>query len=64
LDALKQATNSITMVEEVMKVCLAYFQEIAPPTNIYMYPDLEPLLSWHPTKSEFEYLMISELSDF
>jgi len=45
LDALKQAMNSTTMVEEAMKVCLVDFQEITFPTNINMYPDVERLLS-------------------
>ena len=45
LDASKQAMNSATMVEEAMRVYLADFQEIAPPTSINMYPDVERLLS-------------------
>jgi len=54
LDASKQATNSVTMVEEATRVYLADFQEIAPPTKIYMYPNVEHLLSFHSAKSESE----------
>jgi len=51
------------MVKEVMRVCLADFQDIAPLANIYMYLDVELLVSWHLAKSESKYQMISKLLD-
>ena len=64
LDASKQATNFAAVVEKVTRVCLAYFQEITPPANLYMYPDVECFLSWHLAKIDYVYTMISKLSDF
>jgi len=61
LDASKPTTNYAAMVEEVMRVYLAHFQDITPSANIYMSLDVEHLLSWHPTKLEFEFSMISKL---
>ena len=51
------------MAKEVMRVYLADSRDIAPSANIYMYPDVELLVSWHLAKSESKYQMIYKLSD-
>ena len=39
--ASKQETNSTSMVEVAVKVCLTLFHEIAPPAIMKMYPDVD-----------------------
>ena len=51
--ASKQYMNSASIVEIAVKVCLTLFQDIAPSTNIKMYPDVDLHESTQPTKSEF-----------
>jgi len=52
--ALKQETNSASMVEVAVKVCLTLYHEITPPTIMKMYPDVDLPKSTHPAKSEFK----------
>ena len=46
--------NSASIVEVAVKVCLTLLQDIAPPANIKMYPDVDLRESTQPAKSEFE----------
>jgi len=52
--ASKQETNLASMVEVALKVCLTLLHEIAPPTIMKMYPDVDLQESTQPTKSKSE----------
>ena len=52
--ASKQDMNLASIVEVAVKVCLMLLQDIAPPTNIKMYPDVDLRESTQSTKSESE----------
>ena len=52
--ALKQNMNSASIVEVVVKVYFTLLQDIAPPTNVKMSPDVDLRESTQPTKSESE----------
>ena len=52
--ASKQDMNSASIVEVAVKVCLMLLQDIAPPTNIKMYPDVDLRESTQPAKFESE----------
>ena len=52
--ASKQDMNSASIVEVAVMVCLTLLQDIAPPANIKMYPDVDLRESTQPAKSESE----------
>ena len=52
--ALKQETNSASIVEVAVNVYFALLQETAPPANMKMYPDVDLQESTHPGKSKSE----------
>ena len=52
--ASKQDMNSTSIVEVGVIVCFPLLQDLAPPTNIKMYPDVGFHESIQPTKSESE----------
>ena len=52
--ASKQDTNSASIVEVAVRVCFALLQDIAPPTDIKMYPDVDLYKSTQPAKYESE----------
>ena len=52
--ASKQDMNSASIVEVAIMVYLMLFQDIAPPANIKMYPDVDLRESTQPAKSESE----------
>ena len=51
--ASKQDMNSTSIVEVAIKVCLMLLQDIAPPANIEMHPDVTLRESTQPAKFEF-----------
>ena len=51
--ASKQDMNSDSIVEVAVMVYLTLLQDIAPQTNIKMYPDVDLHESTQPTKSKF-----------
>jgi hypothetical protein len=52
--ASKQETNSASIVEVAVKVCLALLHDTAPPTIKNIYPDVDLRESIQPAKSESE----------
>ena len=52
--ASKQDMNSVSIVEVAVNVYLTLLQDIAPPANIKMYPDVDLHESTQPAKSESE----------
>ena len=50
----KQETNSASMVEVAIKVCLTFLQETAPPAIMKMYPDVDLQESTQPPKAALE----------
>ena len=58
----KQETNSASIVEVAVKVCLTLLHDIAPPAIIKMYLDVDLRQSTQPAKLESEYPIICRLS--
>jgi len=52
--ASKQETNSASMIEVAVIVCLTLLHEIAPPVIMKMFPDVDLRESTQPIKSESE----------
>jgi hypothetical protein len=50
--ASKQETNSASIMEMAVKVCLAFLYDTAPPIIKNMYPDVDLRESIQPAKSE------------